>query len=599
MVTVAASAVLTSPVRQNGTITVAYPSGYEVFDFKSTGHKMVVPTLQAVFSEAADDFDISFGASNITVTYKEPTVIPTGTTVKFDLVLYEVSLGSDGEPNIIDVSDDVVTATGGDTPRALADWMSGMGRDDAPDAPTHFWSDYPTAGDPDSLRINRRMFIGQAVETNDARITGQESTDWDDYASWMPRDSDVVVMAQKGTLAISGLARTSDKTGISPTPSTWALGGFVKNDLASAFARVLYLEMQRESGAGGSPLAELVGKNKGSDLTNTPYVAGGGVDGIWLVAGGDDAYGGTAANPCNTGIEFTYGAGGPGAAYTWNKGIVFVDQSLTGTDGSNGDTGTGIAIEMAKQHAIRWLTPNGGVGALIKSNTANSGRGGGLRFDSNFILFTDASGNIIGRVDNVASPTDYVVIAAAASGGTPSISVGGDTTNKNVDLSGRGTGVPTLGGKPAPRLLDSASTLTAHTGNTDETVLKTIAIAANAIGSNGVLRLTVAGAITSSGNNKTLRVRLGGIGGSTLASAVWTTNATFVLQLIVQARNSASAQHSYGWVNRGTDGIQTVLTPTATSVDTTAALDLVITGQLASSGESIGVDDYSLEIYKK
>jgi hypothetical protein len=123
MVTVAASAVLTSPVRQNGTITVAYPSGYEVFDFKSTGHKMVVPTLQAVFSETADDFDISFGASNITVTYKEPTVIPTGTTVKFDLVLYDVSVGVDGEENIVDVSDDVVTATGSTTARTLADRM--------------------------------------------------------------------------------------------------------------------------------------------------------------------------------------------------------------------------------------------------------------------------------------------------------------------------------------------------------------------------------------------------------------------------------------------------------------------------------------------
>ena len=514
-----------------------------------------------------------------------------------------VTLGGRPISNDDDGDDIEVTATGSVTSRTLSEWFAGMSRGDVETIPAHtiFWDDV-NSGTAGSLRLRRRMFLGQAVDTNDNRITGNVQTDWGGsalYANWMPRDSDFVVMAMKGSLAISGLARTSDKAGISPTPSTWGLGGYVLNDASGAFARAVYLEGQRESGAGGTVGAEVVIKNKGTDLTSTPYSEQNSAKGAWLVAGGDPSYGGTPSAPPDTALIVKNG-GATTANYRWNKGVVFNATALTGTDGSDGDTGSGVALELAKQHRIQWLKPNGNVGGFIKSITTNAGRGGGIRFEDNFVAFTDASGNIIGRADNVASPADYVALQAAASGGTVRITTGGATADKHIDLAGRGTGHATVDGKSPLRLQAWAGTATTHTGDTNETILKTASIAANALGANGVMHIYASGTITSSANNKTIRVRLGGIGGTVLGNAlVYSINTSWVLELVVQARNATNDQRAYGWTNRNTDGVMTRVGPASSAVDMTAAQDIVLTGQLASSGESISVDCFALTITKE
>jgi hypothetical protein len=77
---------LSAAVATNGTFTVGYPtnrdSGYYSGAYK---HKMAA--MQAIF-EAPTGITVSFGTTNITVTYKGTTTIPAGTTVnlQFDRI---------------------------------------------------------------------------------------------------------------------------------------------------------------------------------------------------------------------------------------------------------------------------------------------------------------------------------------------------------------------------------------------------------------------------------------------------------------------------------------------------------------------------------
>lgn len=70
--TTAASAVATS-----GTVTFSYPTNTNAGSFAAFGHKLWVDKFQRLLSSPTD-FTVSFGGSNITVTYLGSTSIPAG-----------------------------------------------------------------------------------------------------------------------------------------------------------------------------------------------------------------------------------------------------------------------------------------------------------------------------------------------------------------------------------------------------------------------------------------------------------------------------------------------------------------------------------------
>ncbi|MBO4228016.1 hypothetical protein [Bradyrhizobium neotropicale] len=83
-----AKVTLASAVAQNGTITVNYPAGTTSGHFAGgSKHQAFAEGLQANLAAPAD-FTVSFGSSNITVTYKGATSIPANTAVlfQFDMV---------------------------------------------------------------------------------------------------------------------------------------------------------------------------------------------------------------------------------------------------------------------------------------------------------------------------------------------------------------------------------------------------------------------------------------------------------------------------------------------------------------------------------
>ena len=143
-------------------------------------------------------------------------------------------------------------------------------------------------------------------------------------------------------------------------------------------------------------------------------------------------------------------------------------------------------------------------------------------------------------------------------------------------------------------MLASSAVAVSHTGNTNETVLATVTIPAGLMGLNGILRFDVLWSITSSGNNKTTRVRLGGIGGTEFHSLINTTVASVRALRNIQNRGSASSQISE-WAGGLGPGSTSSAVTTGT-VNTAVAQDLVITGRLASAGETITLERYIVEL---
>lgn len=66
-----------SAVATSGTITFSYPANTSAGSFAAYGHKLWVDKFQRLLSSPSD-FTVSFGASNITVTYLGSTTIPVG-----------------------------------------------------------------------------------------------------------------------------------------------------------------------------------------------------------------------------------------------------------------------------------------------------------------------------------------------------------------------------------------------------------------------------------------------------------------------------------------------------------------------------------------
>lgn len=131
---------------------------------------------------------------------------------------------------------------------------------------------------------------------------------------------------------------------------------------------------------------------------------------------------------------------------------------------------------------------------------------------------------------------------------------------------------------------------------TAEEVLATIAIPAGAMGANGAIRVHLQWTVTNSADDKTLRTRLGGIGGTAFREIVTTAVVSVTDTLVIINRNSASSQVGRG-ANAATYGFGTTGAAVATgTINTANAQDLVITGQKETSGDVLRLESYIVEI---
>ena len=130
-----------------------------------------------------------------------------------------------------------------------------------------------------------------------------------------------------------------------------------------------------------------------------------------------------------------------------------------------------------------------------------------------------------------------------------------------------------------PTVLYNLATPIVLTGTTAQTTLLTITIPAKLMGSIGRLNLLSFFALTNNANNKTLRAK---IGADSLNVAGAASMAATGFNFWLLNLNSATAQRNNS--------------STLFAIDTTASMDLIITGQLANAADSMTLNTLSLEL---
>lgn len=134
-----------------------------------------------------------------------------------------------------------------------------------------------------------------------------------------------------------------------------------------------------------------------------------------------------------------------------------------------------------------------------------------------------------------------------------------------------------------------------HTGDTNETTLATVTVPAGAMGANGSVRVTTYWSRTNNGNTVTMFVRFNGTGGTAYLNSPTVSRATLADQLVIANRNATNSQ-----VGRYVAGQPSYSSSTGaavtSSIDTTAAVDISIRGQLGTGTDTITLEGYLVEL---
>lgn len=140
---------------------------------------------------------------------------------------------------------------------------------------------------------------------------------------------------------------------------------------------------------------------------------------------------------------------------------------------------------------------------------------------------------------------------------------------------------------PANLLSCSAESSACASSAVDE-VLAEFTIPAGTLGANSILQVEPLWTFTSSASNKILKVKLGG---STIYTATRTTSVKEAPLIVLANRNSLSSQikpYDSNYTTAGTGAPETY------AIDFSAAIDVEITGQRASSGDTLALQYFRI-----
>jgi hypothetical protein len=142
-------------------------------------------------------------------------------------------------------------------------------------------------------------------------------------------------------------------------------------------------------------------------------------------------------------------------------------------------------------------------------------------------------------------------------------------------------------------LASSSAAGNSVTGTVTETALATITVPGGAMGLNGGVMILVTWTVTNSANNKVLRIRFGGAAGTAYSSVTVTTNATYSDMRRIRNRGATNSQ--VGGASGGANALGTSTTSVITSsLDTSVAQDIVLSAELANTGETITLQSYEV-----
>lgn len=304
--------------------------------------------------------------------------------------------------------------------------------------------------------IKDRMLVGAAADTNaGSPITGLP-TNLQASASYLIRDASLGVVNGNGAIGVGAMVESGLNT-LTPVRSAIALGGLAISNLPTYSAWGGYLECQAESTGNGCFGLELDTKNKtGVNVIPTPYNTGvKAVHGVWNVAGGDASYGGSPTNP--SGAAFLTIAN----SSTWNVGLVFAATSITGTDGL---TGTGTAIALAKGHGQTWSF-QGAEQFTLRSDSGTAGQYQRMLAGVRNIDFTGNDDKTFFKLNSANSANNnHLEISSASTGVSPPLTAAGDDTDVGIRLVNKGAGRVVTNALSVSGNVSAAATTTAGIG---------------------------------------------------------------------------------------------------------------------------------------
>lgn len=199
--------------------------------------------------------------------------------------------------------------------------------------------------------------------------------------------------------------------------------------------------------------------------------------------------------------------------------------------------------------------------------------------------------NISGNAANVTG------VVAPANGGTGLSAIGaaGQVLTVNAGATaltwttpsggGGGSGIQVLGKQAAPQSV---------TATTTETALYTLTVQANTMGLSGGIRVSSRWTITNNADIKNLHVRLGGLSGIDFMGWVPSTLNTVEVVTVIQNRGAANQQ--LGARLNNSFGGSTSAFSTA-NIDTTVDQQLVLSGKLTSTADTITLESVLVEAF--
>lgn len=132
-----------------------------------------------------------------------------------------------------------------------------------------------------------------------------------------------------------------------------------------------------------------------------------------------------------------------------------------------------------------------------------------------------------------------------------------------------------------------------HTGNTAETTMATITVPGGTLGVNGSLRISLLWSYSGNTNTKTMRTYFGGTAFNTATQST-AVNAAQSQEILIRNRGAANSQ--IGPPANQSGGIGAGSAVITASIDTTVNQNIVITGQLANSADTITLEAYTIEV---
>jgi hypothetical protein len=207
---------------------------------------------------------------------------------------------------------------------------------------------------------------------------------------------------------------------------------------------------------------------------------------------------------------------------------------------------------------------------------------------------TSNSGKLL-TTNGTAASWGYPALPSAAFASLPSAASNSGviylvTDAGNAPFISNGSVWKPLGGV-ALIAASGASVSTPASSVLNETLV-TVTIPANIMGPNGQLEIFTLWTVTTSANNKTVRVTFGG---TDFAASVWTTQISSQLYTNVANKNATNSQKGMNAATSTFFG-GTTSAHAPSSVDTTAAVSLTLKGQCANSADTITLEKYSVKL---